>query len=64
MLHLYLVTMTTPNKIQVFDSNASGDKSFKFKIGKGKVIKARCYIYLFLHFINAYILNFRVGRKE
>lgn len=24
---------------QLFDSNASSDKSFKFKIGKGKVIK-------------------------
>ncbi len=24
---------------QVFDSNTSSDKSFRFKIGKGKVIK-------------------------
>ncbi len=25
--------------VQVFDSNTSSDKSFRFKIGKGKVIK-------------------------
>jgi len=31
-----LVTIETG---QVFDSNASSDKSFKFKVGKGKVIK-------------------------
>ena len=31
---------------QEFDSNAKSDKSFKFKIGKGKVIKVCIYIAL------------------
>ena len=28
-----------PHNSQEFDSNAKSDKSFKFKVGKGKVIK-------------------------
>jgi len=40
-LYTNTITMTT----QVFDSNTSNDKSFRFKIGKGKVIKVINYYY-------------------
>ena len=42
---------------QVFDSNASTDKSFKFKIGKAKVIKVRSHSGLESHSSVSYIVS-------
>ncbi len=36
---------------QVFDGNTSSDKAFRFKVGKGKVIKVRWVVAMVLSFI-------------
>lgn len=47
--------------IQVFDTNVSSDKAFRFKVGRGKVIKVR-YIMGVVTMLFAYLL-LRVGMR-
>lgn len=43
---------------QVFDSNANVDKPFRFKIGKGKVIKVRVLDELLFEYLHCSIKRF------
>ena len=38
--YLLLIDATPP--LQMFDGNVNSDKAFRFKVGKGKVIKVSC----------------------